>query len=57
MQSWHYGNDGEVGKLFWCNKFKLCFEGLSREVIRAEQPGFVIGGTGTEKIHHDKLAM
>ena len=27
----------------------LCrFEGLGREAVQAEQPGFVIGGTGTE---------
>ena len=26
-------------------------EGLGREAVQAEQPGFVIGGTGTETIH------
>ena len=30
----------------------LCrFEGLGREAVQAEQPGFVIGGTGTETIY------
>ena len=30
----------------------LCrFEGLGRETVQAEQPGFVIGGTGTETIY------
>ena len=30
----------------------LCrFEGLCREAVQAEQPGFVIGGTGTETIY------
>ena len=30
----------------------LCrFEGLGREAVEAEQPGFVIGGTGTETIY------
>ena len=30
----------------------LCrFEGLGREAVQAEQPGFVIGGTGTEMIY------
>ena len=27
------------------------FEGLGREAVQAEQPGFVIGGTGTETIY------
>ena len=33
---------------------KLCFvtfEGLGREAVRAEQPGFVIDGTGTGTIY------
>ena len=30
----------------------LCrFEGLGREAVQAKQPGFVIGGTGTETIY------
>ena len=30
----------------------LCrFEGLGREAVQAEQPGFAIGGTGTETIY------
>ena len=29
-----------------------CFEGLGREAVQAEQPGFAIGGTGTETINH-----
>ena len=30
----------------------LCrFEGLGREAVQDEQPGFVIGGTGTETIY------
>ena len=30
----------------------LCpFEGLGREAVQAGQPGFVIGGTGTETIY------
>ena len=30
----------------------LCrFEGLGREAVQAEQPGFVFGGTGTERIY------
>ena len=33
----------------------LCrFEGLGREEVQAEQPGFVIGGTGTETIYQQK---
>ena len=37
--------------LFFCFPYQtlLCrFEGLGREAVQAEQPGFVIGGTGTE---------
>ena len=37
---------------FFSYQTLLCrFEGLGREEVQAEQPGFVIGGTGTETIY------
>ena len=40
--------------LYQRKHIKLCFvsfEGLGREAVRAEQPGFVISGTGRETIY------
>ena len=42
----------KVDAVLFAYQTLLCrFEGLDREAVQAEQPGFVIGGTGTEKIY------